>query len=336
MMEKSKLDEDPQGKAVDPTCYRGMIGTLMHLTSSRPDLVFVVCICSWYQENPTEKHLHAVKQIFRYLRGTISMGLWYSKNSCIALTAFADADNAGCQDTKKSTSRSMQLLSDRLKFWYTIKKVKDSKSYEFLLANKKCIVNAEVFRKVLDICPRVKDQEFTEVQDDDATLTFLIDLGYKVPLHKYTNMYVDHMHQPWRTLGAIFTEVQDDDATLTFLIDLGYKGPLHKYTNILKFVKIGEDYKEYGLPIPNMMLNDKIKQSESYQMFLKYSTGPLKKSRGKGSQEKKTVKTLVADVNVSEESDSKPARKIIASRRMVKKKVTILQLTTLFLIQMSL
>nr|GEX98482.1 uncharacterized mitochondrial protein AtMg00810-like [Tanacetum cinerariifolium] len=292
MMEKSKLDEDPQGKAVDPTCYRGMIGTLMHLTSSRPDLVFVVCICSWYQENPTEKHLHAVKQIFRYLRGTISMGLWYSKNSCIALTAFADADNAGCQDTKKSTSRSMQLLSDRLKFWYTIKKVKDSKSYEFLLANKKCIVNAEVFRKVLDICPRVKDQEFTEVQDDDATLTFLIDLGYKVPLHKYTN--------------------------------------------ILKFVKIGEDYKEYGLPIPNMMLNDKIKQSESYQMFLKYSTGPLKKSRGKGSQEKKTVKTLVADVNVSEESDSKPARKIIASRRMVKKKVTILQLTTLFLIQMSL
>ncbi|GJY83078.1 hypothetical protein Tco_0496454 [Tanacetum coccineum] len=86
---------------------------------------------------------------------------------------------------------------------HTIKKVKDSDSYEFLLANKRCIVDAEVFRKILDICPRVKGKEYTEVQDDDATLTFLIDLGYKGPLHKYTNMYVDHMHQPWRTLAAI-------------------------------------------------------------------------------------------------------------------------------------
>ncbi|GJV68420.1 retrovirus-related pol polyprotein from transposon TNT 1-94 [Tanacetum coccineum] len=92
MVEKSKLDEDPQGKAVDPTRYHGMIGSLMYLTSSRPDLVFVVCMCVRYQAKPTEKHLHAVKQIFRYLRGTINMGLWYSKDSCIALTAFIDAD----------------------------------------------------------------------------------------------------------------------------------------------------------------------------------------------------------------------------------------------------
>ncbi|GJS49205.1 hypothetical protein Tco_0599326 [Tanacetum coccineum] len=91
-----------------------MIGTLMYLTSSRPDLVFVVCMCARYQAKPTEKHLHAVKRIFRYLRGTINMGLWYSKDSCIALTAFADADHAGCQDTRKSTSGSMQLLGDRL------------------------------------------------------------------------------------------------------------------------------------------------------------------------------------------------------------------------------
>ncbi|GJR20478.1 hypothetical protein Tco_0969005 [Tanacetum coccineum] len=91
-------------------------------------------------------------------------------------------------------------------FWYTIKKVKDSESYEFLLANKKCIVDVEVFRKIMDIFPRVEGEEFTEVQDDDATLTFLTDLGYKSPLHKYTNMYVDHMHQPWRTLAAIINK----------------------------------------------------------------------------------------------------------------------------------
>nr|GFC52759.1 hypothetical protein [Tanacetum cinerariifolium] len=61
MVEKSKLDEDPQRKAVDPTHYRGMVGTLMYLTTNRPDLTFVVCMCAWYQTKPTEKHLHAVK-----------------------------------------------------------------------------------------------------------------------------------------------------------------------------------------------------------------------------------------------------------------------------------
>ncbi|GJR46105.1 hypothetical protein Tco_1314208 [Tanacetum coccineum] len=87
-------------------------------------------------------------------------------------------------------------------FWYTITKIKDSKSYEFLLADKKCVIDAEVFRKILDICPRKEGEDFTEVQNDEDTLTFLIDLGYSGPLHKYTNMFVDHMHQPWRTLAA--------------------------------------------------------------------------------------------------------------------------------------
>ncbi|GJY36819.1 retrovirus-related pol polyprotein from transposon TNT 1-94 [Tanacetum coccineum] len=117
MVEKSKLDEDTQGKAVDPTHYRGMVGTLMYLTSSRPDLVYVVCMCARYQAWPTEKHLHAVKRIFRYLRGTVNRGLWYSKDFAIALTAFADADHAGCQDTRRSTYGSMQLLGDRLVSW---------------------------------------------------------------------------------------------------------------------------------------------------------------------------------------------------------------------------
>ncbi|GKC47115.1 retrotransposon protein, putative, ty1-copia subclass [Tanacetum coccineum] len=125
MVEKSKLDEDPQGKAVDPTRYCGMIVSLMYLTSSRPNLVFVVCMCARYQAKPTEKHLHAVKRIFQYLRGTINIGLWYSKDSCIALTAFADADHAGCQDTIKSTYRSMQLLGERLVSW-SLKKQKSS------------------------------------------------------------------------------------------------------------------------------------------------------------------------------------------------------------------
>ncbi|GJX60172.1 retrovirus-related pol polyprotein from transposon TNT 1-94 [Tanacetum coccineum] len=117
MVEKSKLDEDKEGKAVDPSHYRGMIGTLLYLTASRPDLQFAICMCARYQARPTEKHLNAVKRIFRYLKGTVHQGLWYPKDSSFALTAFADADHAGCQDTRRSTSGSIQLLGDRLVSW---------------------------------------------------------------------------------------------------------------------------------------------------------------------------------------------------------------------------
>ncbi|GJW70320.1 retrovirus-related pol polyprotein from transposon TNT 1-94 [Tanacetum coccineum] len=117
MVEKSKLDEDKEGKAVDPSHYRGMIGTLFYLTTSRPDLQFAICMCAWYQAWPTKKHLHAVKRIVRYLKGTVNRGLWYPKDSSIALTSFADADHAGCQDTRHSTSVSMQFLGDRLVSW---------------------------------------------------------------------------------------------------------------------------------------------------------------------------------------------------------------------------
>ncbi|GJS05579.1 retrovirus-related pol polyprotein from transposon TNT 1-94 [Tanacetum coccineum] len=116
-VEKSKLDEDKEGKAIDPSHYCGMIVTLLYLTASRPDLEFAICMCARYQSRPTKKHLHAVKRIFWYLRGTVNRGLWYPKDSLIALTAFTDADHASCQDTRRSTSGSMQFLRDRLVSW---------------------------------------------------------------------------------------------------------------------------------------------------------------------------------------------------------------------------
>nr|GFC47364.1 putative ribonuclease H-like domain-containing protein [Tanacetum cinerariifolium] len=117
MVEKSKLDEDKEGKAVDPSHYRGMIGTLLYLTASRPDLQFTICMCARYQARPTEMHVHAVKRIFRVLRRTVNRGLWYPKDSSVALTAFADANHAGCQDTRRSTSGSVQFLGERLISW---------------------------------------------------------------------------------------------------------------------------------------------------------------------------------------------------------------------------
>ncbi|GJT08096.1 retrovirus-related pol polyprotein from transposon TNT 1-94 [Tanacetum coccineum] len=93
----------------------------MYLTSSRPDIVQAVCYCARYQARPTEKHLKEVKRIFRYLRGTINMGLWYPKGSGFDLTAFSDADHAGCIDTRKSTSGGIQFLGDKLVSWMSKK-----------------------------------------------------------------------------------------------------------------------------------------------------------------------------------------------------------------------
>ncbi|GJY76286.1 hypothetical protein Tco_0481402 [Tanacetum coccineum] len=117
MIENKKLDEDLQGKPVDAILYGGMIGSLMYLTSNKPDLNYVVCLCARYQAKPTEKHLQAVKRIFRYLNGTIHMGLWYFKDTDMSLIAYADADHVGCQENRRSTSGSAQFVGDKLVSW---------------------------------------------------------------------------------------------------------------------------------------------------------------------------------------------------------------------------
>ncbi|GJY01705.1 hypothetical protein Tco_0359857 [Tanacetum coccineum] len=103
MVTTLKLDADLSGTPINQTRYRSMIRSLMYLTSSRPDIVQALCYYARYQERPTEKHLKEVKRIFRYLKGTINMGLWYPKDSGFELSAFSDADHAGCLDTRKST-----------------------------------------------------------------------------------------------------------------------------------------------------------------------------------------------------------------------------------------
>ncbi|GKC71477.1 hypothetical protein Tco_1117360 [Tanacetum coccineum] len=100
MIENKKLDEDLQGKPVDDTLYRGMIGSLMYLTASRPDLNYNVCLCARYQAKPTKKHLQAVKRIFQYLNGTINMGLCWSskkqKSTAISSTKAEYIALSGC------------------------------------------------------------------------------------------------------------------------------------------------------------------------------------------------------------------------------------------------
>ncbi|GKD04883.1 putative ribonuclease H-like domain-containing protein [Tanacetum coccineum] len=117
-METQKLllkDED--GEEVDVHLYRLMIGSLMYLTSSRPDIMFVVCTCARYQVNPKVSHLHAVKRILRYLKGQPKLGLWYPKDSPFDLAAYTDTDYAGASLDRKSTTGGCQFLGSRLISW---------------------------------------------------------------------------------------------------------------------------------------------------------------------------------------------------------------------------
>ncbi|GJZ36549.1 retrovirus-related pol polyprotein from transposon TNT 1-94 [Tanacetum coccineum] len=116
-MATERLDADLQGTPTDQTTYRRMIGGLMYLTASRLDIAFATFVCARYQARPTIKHLKEVKQIFRYLRQSYNMGLWYLKDSRFKLIAYSDADHAGCKDDCKSTSGGLQFLGGKLVSW---------------------------------------------------------------------------------------------------------------------------------------------------------------------------------------------------------------------------
>ncbi|GJX14134.1 hypothetical protein Tco_0205892 [Tanacetum coccineum] len=116
-MATTKLDADLQGTQVDQTKYSSMIKGFMYLTASRPYIAFATFVCARYQAHLTEKHLKEVKRIFRYLRQTINMGLWYLKEFGFELIAYSDTDLAGCNDDCKSTSGGIQFLGDKLVSW---------------------------------------------------------------------------------------------------------------------------------------------------------------------------------------------------------------------------
>ena len=98
------IGPDKKGQAVDPFLYRAMIGSLMYLRASRPDIMFATCLLSRYQSRPKQSHLVAVKRILRYLKGCPTKGLWYPNDDKFDLVAFSDADYGGCKIDAKSTT----------------------------------------------------------------------------------------------------------------------------------------------------------------------------------------------------------------------------------------
>jgi hypothetical protein len=111
------LDLDEGGKPVDLKLYRFIIGSLLYLTASRPDIMFSVCMCARFQVAPKECHLTAMKRIFRYLKYTPNIGLWYPKGAYFELVGYSDSDYAGCKVDRKSTSGGCQFLGRSLVSW---------------------------------------------------------------------------------------------------------------------------------------------------------------------------------------------------------------------------
>ncbi|WVZ70692.1 hypothetical protein U9M48_019335 [Paspalum notatum var. saurae] len=121
MITNTALDTDEDGETVDQKEFRGMIGSLLYLTATRPDIQFVVCLCAHYQASPRTSHRQAVKCIFRYLKFTPELCLWYSSGSSLSLRGFSDIDH-------KSTSGTCQLLGTSLVSWSSRKQASVSLS----------------------------------------------------------------------------------------------------------------------------------------------------------------------------------------------------------------
>ncbi|XP_070030088.1 secreted RxLR effector protein 161-like [Nicotiana sylvestris] len=115
----TKLDIDEPGSSVDQKLYRGMIGSLLYLTASRPGIVFSVGLCARFQANPKESHLTDVKRMLRYLKGTTDLCLWYLKGSNFNLVGYADANYSGFLVDRKSTSGMAHFLGSYLVPWAT-------------------------------------------------------------------------------------------------------------------------------------------------------------------------------------------------------------------------
>ncbi|KAJ9542182.1 LOW QUALITY PROTEIN: hypothetical protein OSB04_028688 [Centaurea solstitialis] len=135
------LTADVEGEEVDVHNYRSMIGSLLYLTASRPDIMFAVCVCARYQVRPKESHLHAVKRIFKYLKGQPRLGLWYPNDSSFDLVAYTDSDYGGANLDRKSTSGGCQFLGGRLVSWQCKKQTTVSQSTtetEYIAASQCC------------------------------------------------------------------------------------------------------------------------------------------------------------------------------------------------------
>ncbi|KAJ9541927.1 hypothetical protein OSB04_028433 [Centaurea solstitialis] len=254
------LDSDPDGTVVDVTTYRGMIGSLMYLTASRPDIMFSTCLCARYQSKPKVSHLKAVKRIFRYLKGTINLGLWYPKGSGYELTGYTDADHGGCKLDRKSTSGHIQFLGDKLVSWASKKQncVSLSTAEAEYVAAASCCSQIIWMRTSYEIMiPIYCDSksaiaiscnpvQHTKTKHIDIRYHFIKDHVEKGTIELY---FVNTEFQ----LADLFTKALDEKRFNFLITKLGYMiQPMnHRLCMFRKHISRGVRlYNFYGLPAP--------------------------------------------------------------------------------------
>nr|GEU32826.1 uncharacterized mitochondrial protein AtMg00810-like [Tanacetum cinerariifolium] len=210
------LLKDPDGEDVDVHNYRSMIGSLMYVTSSRPDIMFAVCACTHFYETPKASHLHAVKRIFRYLKGKPHLGLWYPKDSPFDLVAYSDSDYAGASLDRKSTTRGCQFLGCRLISWQckkqtvAMKKVNDVMRLQALVDKKKVIILEATIKDVLHL-----DDADGKGCSGVATLLFEgMIVPQEVPDEGDAEINVDDVHVVGVTVEGVVSAADDEVPTV--------------------------------------------------------------------------------------------------------------------------
>jgi hypothetical protein len=216
MSTTTALDADEESEHVDQKEYRSMIGSLLYLTATRPDIQFSVCLCARFQASPRTSHRQAVNRIFRYLHHTPDFGLWYSASSSLALHGFSDADFAGCRLDRKSTSGTCQFLGSSLVPWSSRKQLSVAQS----TTDAEYVAAASCFSQLLWISYTKSDfgEEYTHVplQCDN---TSAISVAKNPVLHSKTkHIEVRQVVQGTTqcALGAMYSTLQAD-GTITIL-----------------------------------------------------------------------------------------------------------------------
>ena len=121
MATATKFEVNTKEPKVDISNYRGMVGSLLYLTASRPDIMFVTCLYARFKADPRESHLISIKRILRNLKGTPNLGIWYPRESGFDLIGYSDADYACCRIDRKSTTGTCQFLGNKLVSWFSKK-----------------------------------------------------------------------------------------------------------------------------------------------------------------------------------------------------------------------
>ncbi|GJX42633.1 copia protein [Tanacetum coccineum] len=160
MSSDTKLMKDEECESVDSTKYRGMLGSLFYLTASRPDIMFSVCLCGHFQEAPNTSHLEAIKRIFRYIKGTTYLGLWYPKGTSIEIVVYADSDHAGDYVDRKSTSGICTFVGCYLTSWFSKKQTAlaiSTTDAKYISARKACQQALWMKQALIDYDVRLDD-----------------------------------------------------------------------------------------------------------------------------------------------------------------------------------